>query len=511
MNLKKNQPAIGIDLGTTYSVISYINDTGRPETIPNQEGDLLTPSVILFDGDSVIVGKEAAKAMATEYENVIDCPKRQVGARVYSKTIGGRKYPPEALQGWVLSKLRNDAQRVTGVFNQAVITVPAYFDEVRRKSTQEAGFIAGLDVLDIINEPTAAAIAFGSRGGWLTHSGSKSDSIRVLVYDLGGGTFDVTIMEIRQNEFRTLVTDGDMRLGGHDWDQRLVDHVARLFATEHGIDPRENDESLGQLLRDAKAAKETLSVRSQTNIQCNCLGNQLKVPIRRLEFEKMTQDLVDRSEFTVREALKAAQMSFTEVDYVLLVGGSTRMPAIREMLRQLTGKEPDDSLSPDEAVSHGAAIRSAILQSNGENQWFPPAKIINVNSHSLGVVASNVDTRVSQVVPVIPRNTPLPVVARKIFKVHKQEQESVLVQIVEGESTQPDECSLIGRCAIWELPNSLPVGSPIEVRFMYEENGRLQIKVKISGAKRSFRYELERPNSLTEEQLKSWREYICEQ
>ena len=238
--------------------------------------------------------------MATEYENVADCPKREVGSRVYSKSIGGRKYPPEALQGWVLNKLRLDAERVAGEFEQAVITVPAYFDEVRRKSTQEAGYIAGLDVQDIINEPTAAAIAFGQQGGWLSasESGDKGE-IRVLVYDLGGGTFDVTIMKIRRNEFVTTVTDGDMRLGGRDWDERLVNHVAGQFAGQYGIDPRNNDECLGQLLRDCKEAKETLSVRSQATIHCNCMGNSLRVPVTRQEFEKLTIDLVDRSEFTV--------------------------------------------------------------------------------------------------------------------------------------------------------------------------------------------------------------------
>ncbi len=505
---KKKAPAVGIDLGTTYSVIAYVNEVGRPETVPNAEGDLLTPSVVLFDGDEVIVGKEAAKAKATELQNVADCPKRQVGSRVYDKSFGGRKYPPEALQGWILNKLRCDSRRKVGEFTQAVVTVPAYFDEVRRKSTQEAGYIAGLQVQDIINEPTAAAIAYGYQEGWIGSDGNVDQTTRLLVYDLGGGTFDVTIMEVRGNHFNTIATDGDMRLGGRDWDQKLIDHVARKFSDEYGVDPREDQHSLGKLLRDCKAAKETLSVRRQAEVECHCNGSTLKVPVSSTEFRQMTMDLLDRSEFTVRETLKASQLAFSEIDRVLLVGGSTRMPAVREMLKSLTGREPDTSLSPDEAVAHGAAIRSALLHGNHSSS-FRAAKITNVNSHSLGVVANEVETGIAQVAIIIPRNTPLPVVSRRLFKTHKLDQESFLVQVVEGESTQPKECSLIGRCSIWDLPEELPIGTPVEVRFMYEENGRLQIKVKISGARHSFRYQLERPNSLTQEQLDSWREYIC--
>lgn len=501
--------SIGIDLGTTYSVIAHVNDVGRPETIPNAEGDLLTPSVVLFDGDEVIVGKEAAKARATELDNIADCPKRQIGQQVYDKELGGRRYPPEALQAWILHKLKIDAARVVGNFERAVITVPAYFDEPRRKSTQDAGFIAGLDVLDIINEPTAAAIAYGYSAGLIDLSGEVKQPMKVLVYDLGGGTFDVTVMEISHDEFRTLATDGDMRLGGEDWDRRLIDHIAEKFKTNFGVDPRDDSSAMGKLLRDCKEAKETLSTRSRAVVDVSFGSETTKFEITRDEFQKMTLDLLDRTDFTIRQTMKAAGLKWTEIDKVLLVGGSTRMPAVREMLTTLTGKTPDSSLSPDEAVAHGAALRAAMLLDK-KSSAFRPAKIKNVNSHSLGVVANDVETQIAKVVTLIPRNTPLPVVARRVFKTHKKDQESILVQIVEGESQQPDACSQLGRCAIWDLPESLPVGTLIEVRFAYEENGRLKIKVKIGGEdRRQFRYEIQRPNSLTEEQLTSWREYIC--
>lgn len=509
MTTTNKKPAVGIDLGTTYSVIAHVNDVGRPETIPNSEGDLLTPSVVLFDGDDIIVGREAIKARATELENVADCPKRQMGSQVYDKVFGDRRYPPEALQGWILNKLKKDASRVAGNFNQAVITVPAYFDEVRRKATQDSGFIGGLDVLDIINEPTAAAVAYGYQAGWIDIAGRVDQPINILVYDLGGGTFDVTVMEVGKDRFRTIATDGDMRLGGQDWDQRLIDHVSENFKSNYGIDPRSDSTALGKLLRDCKEAKETLSTRSRTQIECVFGSSSLKTEVTREQFEELTLDLLDRTDFTVRQTLKAANMAWTNIDKVILVGGSTRMPAVQEMLTALSGKTPDTTLSPDEAVAHGAALRSAMLL-HKQSTAFRPAIIKNVNSHSLGVVANEVDTGIQKVVNLIPRNTPLPVVSRKTFKTHRQNQESILVQIVEGESLNPEDCSQLGRCAIWDLPGALEIGTLIEVKFAYEENGRLKIKVKIGGTtNKSFRYEIQRPNSLTKEQLNSWREYIC--
>ncbi|MEM7785643.1 MAG: Hsp70 family protein, partial [Planctomycetota bacterium] len=339
--------------------------------------------------------------------------------------------------------------------------------------------------------------------------GKIDQPLNVLVYDLGGGTFDVTIMEVSKKRFRALATDGDMRLGGQDWDQRLIEHVAENFRANYGVDPTEDPSALGKLLRDCKEAKETLSTRSRTQIEVAFGSSLLKTEITREKFEDLTLDLLDRTEFTVRQTLAAANLKWPDVDRVLLVGGSTRMPAVREMLTALTGQTPDTSLSPDEAVSHGAALRAAML-TNRQSSTFRPAEIKNVNSHSLGVVANEVETGIAKVVVLIPRNTPLPVVARRVFKTHKPNQESILVQIIEGESSIPEECSQLGRCAIWDLPDKLEVGTPIEVKFAYQENGRLRIKVKIGGAtSKAFRYEIQRPNSLTQDQLDSWREYIC--
>lgn len=504
------QPAIGIDLGTTYSVIARLNESNRPVTVANSEGDLLTPSVVLIDGTETVIGKEAVKALATDLKNIAESPKRQVGHRVYDKVIDGRHYPPEAFQAWILHKIVKDAQRTIGDFQKAVVTVPAYFDEVRRKSTQDAGYIAGIDVIDIINEPTAAAVAFGLEKGFLNDSGGAAKKIRLLVYDLGGGTFDVTVMEIQGRHFNTTATDGDYKLGGRDWDQRIIDFVAEDFIRGQGVDPREFDQSLGALLRDCQAAKETLSTREKTSIVCTCQNKTQKTEITREQFEDMTIDLVERTAFTTRETLKAAQTNWQEIDEVLLVGGSTRMPMIREMLHELSGREPNTSISPDEAVAHGAAIRAGIIIS-GKNPAGVHPKIKNVNSHTLGVVAKDVETGEGRVVTIIPRNTPLPVVGKRIFKTHRPDQDSILVQIVEGESLAPRHCSQVGRCSIWDIPENMPVGTPVEVSFGYQENGRLQVTVQVGDHKKPFQQEIQRPNSLTQEQLDSWRTYVTDE
>jgi molecular chaperone DnaK len=507
MNRSRKHPAVGIDLGTTFSVLSVLDDLGRPQTLINAEGDKITPSVVFFEGDNVVVGKEAAKALATDAEQVAELAKRDLGNRFFHRTIGGRQYPPEALQAFILNKLRRDAEKQVGPIAKAVITVPAYFDEVRRKATQDAGYIAGLEVMDIINEPTAAAVAFGFQQGFMRPDQADTATRKILVYDLGGGTFDVTVMEIGGRKFTALATDGDVQLGGKDWDQRLVDFVAEEFIRKHGVDPREEPNAHGRLWRECEDAKRTLSARTKASIACDYRGHAVRVEVTRQTFHELTQDLLDRTSFTTKQTLLAAGLTWADIDRVLLVGGSSRMPAVVEMLKQLSGMEPDCSVSPDEAVAHGAALHAGLLLAHHEGKS-PEFHIKNVNSHSLGVVAMDATTKRSRNAILIPRNTPLPVVARRIFKTQKAEQRSILVQIVEGESLSPDDCSALGKCSVRDLPPSLPAQTPIEVRFRYEENGRLTVVVKIEGTDKALKHEIMRENSLTEEQLNSWRKYV---
>lgn len=505
-----NPPAVGIDLGTTFSAIARLDDTGRPNTIPNAEGDLTTPSVVLFDGDDVVVGKEAVKAMATEGERIADCMKRDVGAREYHKPVDGANYPPEVLQAYVLKKLRDDAARQVGPFDQAVVTVPAYFDEVRRKSTQDSGYMAGLEVLDIINEPTAAAVAFGFQQGFLNARGEAHAPQKVLVYDLGGGTFDVTLMEIKGTEFTALATDGDVQLGGRDWDQRILDFVAEEFLKQHRhdprFDPRTDPSTAGALWRECEDAKRALSARKKASVTCQFRGEALRVELTREQFEAMTRDLLDRTQFTVRQVLRAAELDWGAVDRVLLVGGSSRMPMVVDMLRQLSGKEPDASVSPDEAVAHGAALQAGLILAKSAGRA-PAFRIRNVNSHSLGVVGTDPRTNRKRTAVVIPRNTTLPVKARRNFKTQKDNQDSIVVQIVEGESPSPEACTAIGACVIRDMPRNLPARSPVEVEFRYAADGRLTVQVAVAGD-RVVQQEINRENSLSREQLDDWRKRI---
>jgi len=297
-----------------------------------------------------------------------------------------------------------------GPIRQVVITVPAFFDELRRKATQDAGRLAGLEVLDIINEPTAAAVAYGYHHGFFdpAHAGKSDTPLRVLVYDLGGGTFDVTLLEIAGTQFRALATDGDVRLGGKDFDERLVNHLAEQFLGEHGADPRGEPQDAAQLWLDVQEAKHSLSQRSRTAVIVFHAGMRMKIEVTRDQFQDLTRDLLERTESTTSLVVKEAGLDWTQVDRVLLVGGSSRMPMVTDMLRRVTGKEPDVSLSPDEVVAHGAALYAAMLMNQGGSSPLAGARLLNVNPHNLGIVGLDVKTRRRQNVIVIPKNTPLP-------------------------------------------------------------------------------------------------------
>jgi molecular chaperone DnaK len=501
-----SEPIVGIDLGTTYSVLARLDESGRPVSIPNIEGEMVTPSVLFFEDNDVIVGKEAVKAMGTEYLNVAECAKRDLGQREFHKEINGQHYPPEVLQAWILRKLRNDSMRQLGEYRKVVITVPAYFDEVRRKATQDAGYIAGFEVMDIINEPTAAAVAYGFGEGYLTGKES-AERKKIIVYDLGGGTFDVTVMEVGGRDFVTLATDGDMQLGGRDWDQRMVDYCAEEYIRKYGLDPREDPNVEGRLWRECEDAKRTLSARSKASVAFEFGGNAIRVEVTRDEFHAMTRDLLDRTAFTTRQTLQAAGLEWGDIDRILLVGGSSRMPAVSEMLKELSGMEPDRSISPDEAVAHGAALHAGLLMDLNQGKA-PAFTIRNVNSHSLGVVGVDPKTKRPRTAILIPRNTPIPAQARRIFKTQKKAQQSILIQIVEGESSSPEDCTEIGKCSVRDLPADLAAQTPVNILFQYSENGRLTVDVRVQGADRQLRHKIVRDNSLSQKELDRWRSQL---
>lgn len=341
---------LGIDLGTTFSAMSYVNKYGKPEIIPNAENQATTPSVVHFyDEDGCVVGDEAVKMVVVDPENVVRFIKRNMGEEDYVLDFWDRPYTPQEVSALILKKLKEDAEQLLGkTITDAVITVPAYFNSAQRGATAEAGQIAGLNVLSIINEPTAAAIAYG-----LDHIGEDR---KLLVFDLGGGTFDVTCMHIRGTKLTTVASDGNAELGGKDWDDRLLNHVAEAFEQMHGLDPRDDPSPYQELYERCLYAKINLSSRERAVIPVNYKSKRMVVPVKREDFEAMTADLVQQCEDTANLVLEKAKWTWSDLDDVLLVGGSTRMPMIREALARLSGKEPAAKVNPDECVAIGAGL-----------------------------------------------------------------------------------------------------------------------------------------------------------
>ncbi|HUY87551.1 MAG TPA: Hsp70 family protein [Pirellulales bacterium] len=501
--------AVGIDLGTTYSAVAWVEDSGKTVMIPNSEGDVLTPSLVLFEDNEVLVGKEAKKLGVMKPNRFAECVKRDMGAPVYSRPISGEYMPPEVIQAWILKKLKADIYKAVGPDMRVVITVPAFFDEQRRKATADAGAMAALPVLDVVNEPTAAALAFGEELGYLSPTGTVREPLTVLVYDLGGGTFDVTLLAMRPGDLRTLATDGDVQLGGRDWDMRLADMAAEVFIQEHREDPRQNPASLQRLLTEVEDAKRTLSARQNATIRVDHTGNSTSVKVSREQFEQITADLLERTAYTTRQLLATAGLTWEQVDRVLLVGGSTRMPMVGRMLEQLSGIKPDQRVHPDEAVARGAAIFAGYLLATQPDSLKPPAfQVTDVNSHSLGIEGIDSRTMRKRNVIVIPRNTPLPAKVKERFVTKAAGQRSIVVQVLEGESAIPSECTEIGRTVVKDLPPGLPVGWPIEIDYEYGTNGRLKVKAQVPGTHREVQLELERESAMSDERMARWKQVI---
>ncbi len=390
-----------------------------------------------------------------------------------------------------------------------MITVPAYFDEPRRKATSDAGEMAGLEVLDIVNEPTAAALAFGEHLGYLDAMGSPRETIRVLVYDLGGGTFDVTAVELRPGNLRTLATDGDVQLGGRDWDERLAAYVAGEFERELLRNPRNDKGAAARLLRSVEEAKHTLSVRDQATVHIEFGGQARDVQVTRAKFHELCEDLLERTSYTTRQVLHSAGLEWTDVSHVLLVGGSTRMPMVAQMLEKLSGRKPQHQVHPDEAVARGAAIFAGyLLASRDERLPGAKFKVTDVNSHSLGIEGLDQRTGRKENVILIPRNTALPFQVTEKFVTKSPGQQSVVVQVLEGESKIPDQCTHIARAVMRQLPPALPQGTKVEVSYAYGTNSRLSVRAKVHGTPNELAIELEREGGMSDDRMARWKRIV---
>lgn len=515
--MKEAEPLVGIDLGTTNSVVAYIDPHGRPISLPNSEGDILTPSAVYFEEDGPgIVGKEALKAGALDPENLVEAVKRDMGKPVYHRPIHGKRLPPAAISGVILHRLVEDAAQRTGPFSRAVVTVPAYFNEPRRKATMDAARMAGLKEVELLNEPTAAALAFGYELGVFSEQGKIDNTktkvpgqFNLLVYDLGGGTFDVTLMRIRDRTFQAVVCDGDVQLGGLDWDERIIKYAVECFQREFKIDLREDPDAMHEVRVQAEQIKKSLTLRNKGILRLQHAGHRITIEMNRQDFVDLTADLLGRTRLTCELAMLEAKIGWDQMDAILLVGGSSRMPMVRDMLFEMSGIEPSRVVSPDEAVAHGAALYAQMLwgeQASGKIRELvkrPPARIINVNSHSLGIVGRNKKTNERMVSVLIPKNTPLPHSNTKTFHTRIRGQRKIYIQIVEGESHDPEECTVIGECRLVSLPENLPAGWPVKVSFAYRRDGRVFVEAEVKGAE-PFQVEIDRNQEISDEEAEAW-------
>jgi len=523
---------VGIDLGTTYSTIAQLNPEGVPVALENTEHRTITPSVVLLGEDGkVIVGPSPERMAIENPKNIIEAIKRQMGNKDFFVVYQGKRLTPEFISALILKKLKQDAEAALKAMGggvagndtvvNAVITVPYYFNDVRRKATQDAGKIAGLNVIDIINEPTAATLAYAWSKGELGRKDLASKEKTIMVYDLGGGTFDATVVRYTPTNFRVLATDGDVMLGGLDWTRRVVDHVAEQFQRKHKEDPREDPESLMMLTLDCEQAKRDLSGKAQTPINISYRGKNLTVSISRNDFERITGDLMQRTRDTAELVMQQAGVDKGELDAVVLVGGSTYMPVVETMLKEVTGVAPTRDVSPEEAVAQGAAIHAAILEARetGGDSRLAQAVInrlrsvatTDVNSHSLGIKITDPGNRTRKINHImIPKNTSVPHKVTQTFVTNSPNQTRVHLCVLEGDASDPDACTTIGDFRITGLPANLPAGSPVEVTYMYDKNGRIAVSGRELTGKTEASIEIDRAAGLTSDQADAFESLATE-
>ena len=459
--------AVGIDLGTTNSVVAVL-EGGEPTVITNAEGNRTTPSIVAFKNTEVLVGELAKRQAITNPDNTVRSIKREIGTN-WKQTFEDKEYTPQEVSARILQKLKRDAESYIGEdVTEAVITVPAYFNDAERQATKEAGQIAGLNVLRIINEPTAASLAYGLE---------NNEDQKILVFDLGGGTFDVSILEISEGVFEVKSTSGDSKLGGDDWDQRVMDWLIDKFKSSTGIDLSKDKMAVQRIQEGAEKAKIELSSTSETEINlpfitANDAGPQhLLEKLSRSEFEKITADLVERTKEPVENALSDAGMQYSDIDHIILVGGSTRMPSVQQLVKTLTGKDPHKGVNPDEVVASGAAIQAGVLKGDVKD-----VLLLDVTPLTLGV-----ETKGGIMTKMIERNTTIPTKRSEVFSTAENNQTQVEIHILQGEREVAAGNKSLGRFTLTDIPAAMAGTPQIEVTFDIDANGIVNVNAKDLG------------------------------
>jgi molecular chaperone DnaK len=498
--------AVGIDLGTTYSCLAYLNEHGEPVTLANQEGELATPSVVFFDEDQqVIVGTEALRNAIVRPDRVVQNSKRHIGDPDHHWMIDDQSYTPVDIASYILRKLLAAAHEQIGAVQRAVVTVPAGFSDAQRRATIEAGHRAGLTEVDIINEPVAAALCYvlGTEGLWFTE---LADEQRILVYDLGGGTFDLSLVKYQKDEVCVVASSGDLRLGGIDWNEYLETAICERFIADFGADPRQDPSSRQALALEIETTKRSLSVRPRAALTVQHDSNRKTYQVQQQKFAELTSPLVERTATITQAMLADNKMGWAHVDVILTTGGASRMPMVRDRLKELGGRTLNTSLSPDQSIAHGATYYAGMLMTNTEfakaidnnevADRLARMKQVSVNARGLGILIQN-QKKLRIPHYLIPPNTSLPTKITQTFGTVVNNQKRVHLQIVESPATEGRPHAPLGACIIDDLSPNLPEGAEIAVTIAYDEQARVHVTaVDVTGGQEAS-IEIIRPENVT--------------